>query len=93
MRQKLGNPGDGMLGDAGENVFEARRKDRLHALTRKPRNSASPRRSCACITAKEHSVIAAHCYAADRALGRVVVVLEISALALAERGAALQGVA
>jgi hypothetical protein len=45
------------------------------------------------ITAKEDPVVAAYCYAADRALGAVVVDLEICVLSVAGEGdPVLQGV-
>src|ERR1700687_4825231 len=83
VRQKLGNPGNGMIGDAGENVFEPGERIDSDALTGSHETPQHRGGLAALIAAKEYPVVAAHCYAADRALGGVVVDLEISVLAVA----------
>ena len=83
MWQKLGEPGNGMIGDAGEYVFEPDERIDSNALTGSHEAPQHRRRLAAFITAKENPVVATHCYGADRALGGVVVDGEISVLAVA----------
>src|SRR5262249_27448453 len=83
VRQKLGNPGNGMIGDARENIFEPDERIDFDALTGSHETPQHRGGLAAFITAKEHPVVAAHCYTADRALGGVVVDWEISILAVA----------
>ncbi len=83
MRQKLANPGNGMIGVAGENIFEPNERIDSDALTGSHETPQHRGGLAAFITAKEHPVVAAHCDAADRTLGGVVIDLEISVLAVA----------
>src|SRR5204863_9371970 len=83
VRQKLGEPVDRMIGDARESVLEPDKRIDSDALTGSHEAPQHRGGLAAFITAKEHPVVPAHCYAADRPLGSVVVDLEISVLAVA----------
>jgi len=83
VRQQLGEPVNGMIGEAGENVFEPDERIDSGALTGSHETPQHRRGLAGFITAKENPVVAAHCYAADRPLGGVVVDLEISLPAVA----------
>ena len=72
-----------MIGDAGESVFEPGERIDSDALTGSHETPQHRRGLAAFITAKEYPVVAAHCYAADRPLGGIVIDLEISVLAVA----------
>ena len=72
MREKFGEPGNGMTSDAGENILEPDEWIDSYALTGSHEAAQDCGRLAAFITAKENPVLTAHCYAADRALGGVM---------------------
>jgi len=83
VRQKLGEPRNGMIGDTRENVFEPGEWIDSDVQTRSHETPQHRRSRAAFIAAKENPVVAAHCDAAYRPLGSVVVDLEIAVPAVA----------
>jgi hypothetical protein len=65
VRQKLGNPGNGMIGDTGENIFEPDERINSDALTGSYETPQHRGGLATLITAKEHPVVAAHCHHAS----------------------------
>ena len=83
MRQKLGEPVNGVIGDARERVLEPGEGIDSDALTGSYETPQHRGGLAVFIAAKEHPVVAAQCYAAYRPLGGVVIDLEISIRAVA----------
>ena len=73
--EKFGKLGNGMIRDAREDVFEPDERIDSDALTGSHKTPQHCGGLATVITAKEDPVIAAHCYAADRALGGVMPIL------------------
>jgi hypothetical protein len=61
-----------MIGDAGENVFEPDERINSDALTGSHETPQHRGGLAAFITAKEDPVVAAHCYATNRAFGGIM---------------------
>jgi hypothetical protein len=78
VRQKFGKPSDGVIGDAGEDVLEPGEGFDSDALT--GGYEAAQHGGClaAEIAAKEYPVVTTDRYAANRALGGVIVYRQIS---------------
>ena len=83
-----------MGGDPGQDVLEPGEGIDSGPLAGRHQTPQHRSRFAALVAAKEHPVVATNSYAADRALGGVVVDLEISVVAEAgQRRPVLQGVA
>src|ERR1700736_6773489 len=83
MRKKFGDPGDGMNSDSGENVLEPHEWIDAGALAGRRETAQNRGGVAALVAAKEHPIIPPHRNTADRALGGVVIDLQISVLAVA----------
>ena len=81
--EKFGEPGNGMVRDAGQNVLEPDEWIDSDALTGSHKAAQQRGGRAAFITAKEHPVVAAYRYPADGALGSIVIDGEISVLTVA----------
>ena len=93
MRQEFAQPGDGMVGDASQDVFEPSIGIDAGALTGGHEAPQHCGRLAVLVAAKEHPVIAADRHTADGALGGVVVDLQVPVFGVAgERRPVLEGV-
>ena len=83
MRQQLVDAVDGLVGDAGEDVFKPGERLDIHTLT----GSYETAQHCSCltadITAKKHPVATTHRYTANALLRARVVDLQISVFRVA----------
>lgn len=70
--KKFGEPGNGMVRDARENILEPDEWIDSDALTGSHKATQHRGGRAAFITAKKYPVVAAHRYAADGALGSVM---------------------
>ena len=72
VRQKLSEPGNGMSGDAGEDIFEPDKGVDSSPLAGSHETPQYRRRLSALVAAKEHPIVAADSHTADGALGGVM---------------------
>src|SRR5207302_9742377 len=83
VRQEFGQSGNGMGGDAGEDILEPGEWIDSSPLTG---SREAPQHGCrlaALVAAEERPVVSAGCYLAARALGCVVVAFEVFVVARA----------
>ena len=94
MRQEFGEPGNGMGGDAGENILEPGEGFDFGPLAGSHKAPQHCGRVAALVATKECPIVAADSYTADRALRGIVVDGQVSVLAVAgQRLPVLQRVA
>lgn len=77
MWEECGEPGDRMIGNAGENFIEPSDRIWLHPLPAGPRSCGAPQLCCCAGAAKEDPIVTTDCDTTDRTLRGVVVDLEI----------------
>jgi hypothetical protein len=92
--EEFGELGDGVVGDAGKDVFEPGEGVYSDSLARSHKATQHRGRGAALVAAKEDPVVATSGYAADRMLSGVVVNLQAPVVAIAvQRRPLLQAVA
>src|ERR1700750_3215228 len=83
MRQKFGDAVDGMVGDAGEDVFKPSEGVDIHTLAGGYETGQHRTRLTADITAKKHPVAATQRHTTNTALRACVIDLQISVFRVA----------